>query len=79
MQASDNVDIWLTRMEISELITRLYNVMTSKEKAMFFDYFILGMSVQEIATTKRISETAARATLKRLRSKARRIGEKQPL
>lgn len=64
---------WLNQCESDEILEALYHVLTDTEEDVFDDYFVENRKIREIAANRKISVSAVKNTLHRIRHKAKKI------
>lgn len=67
------VDKWAQRVDTKDLLAKVTSVLTEKEYAIYQDYFIEGMSENDVAGKHEKPVSAVKATVRRIRNKGKKL------
>ncbi|MEG0997326.1 MAG: hypothetical protein RSH26_10215, partial [Clostridia bacterium] len=72
-QLSDELASWIERQEIDETVTVILSILSDKEKVVFHDFIVDGLSPHEIEAKNSMTHDAVHGILARIRKKSRHI------
>jgi RNA polymerase sigma factor (sigma-70 family) len=67
----DSVDNWICKEDARECIDQIYQLLTDAEQRMMQNFFVQGLSMDEIAQEEHTSKIAVKSTIHRIRKKAK--------
>lgn len=67
----DSIESFTDRQETIETIAKIYHMLSEQEKEVFIAYFLKDMGQKETSSATGLSENSVRATIRRIRKRAR--------